>query len=300
MMQITRPPIVVGIDGSDSSMAALAWAAKEADRRELPLHVVHAWSIPLPPVSMGPAIMHPGDDQLREAAQAVLDQAVASAHSSAPTVEIVAELSAGPPASILLKKSEDAAMLIVGRSGLDSFSEFFLGSISMQVVTHADCPVAVVGEAPAEIESGPDAGRVVVGIDGSELSDDAARVAVEAASIRGVGLTLLHVWNAPAYDVSGVVTSSTLLLEEAQQDELRAMAETVDGLQEKFPDVRVATRLTQGKPSKVLADASRGAELVVVGSRGHGGFAKLLLGSTSHTLLHRTQCPVIVVRPGTI
>jgi nucleotide-binding universal stress UspA family protein len=91
----------------------------------------------------------------------------------------------------------------------------------------------------------------------------------------------------------------TLLLEDAHSDELRAMAETVAGLGEKYPDVQVEQRLRQGRPAKVLADASRGAALVVVGSRGHGGFASMLLGSTSRSLLHHAQCPVLVVRPGT-
>jgi len=300
MTQFTRPPIVVGTDGSAASIAALAWAAQEAARRALPLHVVHAWSVPLPPVAMGPAIMHPSDDQLRQAAQAVLDHAVETVRVTSPDVEIVPTLSSGPPVSILLATAEDAAMVVVGRSGLDSFSEFFLGSISMQVVTHAACPVAVIGEPEEDVDPGPDTGRVVVGIDGSELSVDAAGVAFDEASTRSVGLTLLHVWNTPAYDASGVVMPSTLMLEEAQQDELRAMAETVNGLQEKYPDVRVEKRLAQGKPGKVLTDASRGAELVVVGSRGHGGFAKLMLGSTSHTLLHHSHCPVLVVRPGTV
>jgi len=91
----------------------------------------------------------------------------------------------------------------------------------------------------------------------------------------------------------------TLLLEEAHTDELRAMAETVAGLGEKYPDVQVEQRLRQGRPAKVLAEASQGAALVVVGSRGHGGFKSMLLGSTSRSLLHHAQCPVLIVRPGT-
>jgi nucleotide-binding universal stress UspA family protein len=300
MPRFTRPPVVVGIDGSDTSLAAVTWAVAEAARHSLPLHVVHAWSVPLPPVAMGPTVMGPDDRKLREAAQSVLDQAVEHARARNINIEIVGELRAGSPASIVLDAAEGASVVAIGASGLDGFSEFFLGSVSMQVITHAPCPVAVVGVPQTDIEPGPDAGRVVVGIDGSAVSVGAAHAAFEAASMRGVGLTLLHVWNAPAYDASGLVMPNRLILEDALLDELRAMAETVAGLQEKYPDVAVNQRLDHGKPAKVLADASRGAELVVIGTRGHGGFAKLLLGSTSHALLHRAHCPVLVVRPGTV
>lgn len=300
MTNVARAAVVVGIDGSDTSLTALEWAVREAARRALPLRVLHAWSVPIPPVAMGPAVMRPDDDVLRQAASEVLDSAVERARAVDPRVEVVGKLEAGPPATLLLEAADHAALLVVGTSGLDTFSEFFLGSISMQCVTHASCPVAVVPRVADLHEAGPDAGRVVVGIDGSPLSVDAAHAAFEAASVRGVGLTLLHVWNAPGYDTAGITLPNTMKLDEAHQDELRDMAETVDGLQEKYPDVQVEQRLEQGKPGKVLAAASRGAELIVVGSRGHGGFARLMLGSTSHSLLHHAECPVLVVRPGTM
>jgi nucleotide-binding universal stress UspA family protein len=190
-------------------------------------------------------------------------------------------------------------MVVVGSSGLDRVTEFILGSVTQQVVAHAACPVAVVPSSVSD-EPGIESGRVVVGIDGSELSVDATHIAFEEASLRRAGLTLLHVWNSPGYDSAGVVVPDTFNLEEAHSDELRAMAETVAGLGEKYPDVHVQQRLRQGRPAKALADASRGAALVVVGSRGHGGFASLMLGSTSRALLHHASCPVLVVKPGTV
>jgi nucleotide-binding universal stress UspA family protein len=118
--------------------------------------------------------------------------------------------------------------------------------------------------------------------------------------MRRAGLTLLHVWNASRYDVAGITIPDTFALEETHSEELRAMAETVAGLAEKYPEVKVEQRLRQGRPAKVLAEASAGAALVVVGSRGHEGFASLLLGSTSRSLLHHAMSPVLVVRPGTV
>ena len=293
-----RPAVVVGVDGSEQAFTAAVWALDVAARWHVPLDVVHSWSIPLPPVGLGPAPVGLSDDRIQDAAQSVLDDAVGRLQATAPDVTITGSLYPGTPAAALLDAAETATLVVVGSSGLDRVTEFILGSVTQQVVTHAACPVAVVPSSESE-EPGLEAGRVVVGIDGSELSVDATRIAFAEASMRHAGLTLLHVWNAPEYDTAGIVMPDTLLLEEAHTDELRAMAETVAGLGEKYPDVQVEQRLRQGRPAKVLAEASQGAALVVVGSRGHGGFKSMLLGSTSRSLLHHAQCPVLIVRPGT-
>lgn len=294
-----RPPVVVGLDGSDGALAALDWAADEAARRDLPLRVVHAWSIPLPPVPMGPAVVGPSDEALKDAAQELLDEAVSRVREQRPEVDVTGVLQTSPPATALLHEAREAELVVVGSRGLDSFSELLIGSVSVQVATHAPCPVAVVHVPKEGVVPGPDAGRVVVGIDGSELSLGAVRQAFRTASLRRAGLTIVHAWAAPNFDAPGTAVPTALVLEEVEQDELRAMAETVAGLREQYPDVTVEQRLVHGKASKVLIDASRGAELIVVGSRGRGGFASLLLGSVSHAVLHHAQCPVLVVRPGT-
>ena len=291
--------VAVGVDGSEGARLATAWAAAEAERRGMPLRVIHSWSVPLPPIGLGPTMM--GDDTaLQAAAQNVLDDSVAHARTTTPGVDVQPELFAGSPSQALLKASETACVVVVGSAGLSGFSELLLGSATLQVVTHAECPVAVVPDAEHAAakadEPQPDAGRVVVGIDGSPLSVDAAATAFEAASLRGRELTLLHAWNEPAYDASGLVLPETFLHEESEMEELRAVAETVAGLQEKYPDVSVRQRLEHGKPARVLTAASNGADLLVMGTRGHGGFTKLLLGSTSHAVLHRARCPVLVVR----
>ncbi len=298
MNPVTRPSIVVGIDGSDPAMAAVHWAATEASLRKLPLRVVHAWSVPIPPVAMGPAVMTPDDSALQQAAQHVLDHSVERARASHPDIEVVGELQAGPPASILVEASETAAMLVVGTDGVNALSELILGSISIQCVTHAPCPVAVVPHTATTHEVDGHDPRVVVGIDGSEVSVQAAQAAFEAASLRGIGLTLLHIWNGPTIDPAGM-TLPNALTDGAMDEERLDMAETVAGLREQFPDVAVEEHFEHGNASKVLAEVSGNAELVVVGSRGHGGLSRLVLGSTSHSLLQHSRCPVLVVRPGT-
>lgn len=293
-----RPAVAVGVDGSEQAFAAAAWALDVAARRHVPLEVVHSWAIPLPPVGLGPTPVGLSDDRIRDAAQAVLDDAVTRLQATAPNVTVNGSLYPGTPAAALLDAAERATLVVVGSSGLDRVTEFILGSVTQQVVTHSPCPVAVVPSPEAD-EPGLDAGRVVVGIDGSELSVDATHFAFEEASLRRAPLTLLHVWNTPSFDTAGVVMSDPLLLEAAHSDELLAIAETIAGLGERYPDVQVEQRLRHGSPAKVLAEASRSAALVVVGSRGHGSFTSVLLGSTSSSLLHHTHCPVVVVRPGT-
>ena len=291
--------VVVGVDGSEQALTAAQWALDVAARRHLPLEVIHSWSVPLPPVGLGPTPVNLNDESLRAAAQRVVDDAVSTLQATAPDVSLTGTLYPGTPTAALLEAAERSKMVVLGSSGLDRVTEFILGSVTQQVVAHATCPVAVIPSQEAD-DPGIEAGRVVVGIDGSELSVDATHMAFEEASLRRCGLTLLHVWNAPGYETAGVVVPDTFNLEEAHSDELRAMAETVAGLAEKYPDVHVEQRLRQGRPAKALADATRGAALVVVGSRGHGGFASLMLGSTSRALLHHAYCPVLVVKPGTV
>jgi len=297
-MTPARPPIVVGIDGSDTALAALDFALTEGSNRGLPVHVVHAWSVPIPPVPLGGASVNPSNDEaLRDVAQQLLDEALAHATKFAPDVEVSGELRTSAPATALLTASHDAHMAVVGSRGHSAVGEVLLGSVSLQVAMHARCPVVVVHATPAGSAPGPEAGRVVVGVDGSPLSAAALREAFREASLRRTGLTVVHAWTGLAgFDVPGGEVHWEQLARDSEDEELRMMAEQLAGLREEFPDVAVQQRLIQGRPAHEIADASRGAELVVVGSRGRGGFVSLLLGSVSHGVLHRAHCPVMVVR----
>ena len=176
--------VVVGVDGSEQALTAAQWALDVAARRHLPLEVIHSWSIPLPPVGLGPTPVDLNDDSLRDAAQRVVDDAVATLQATAPDVTITGTLYPGTPTAALLEAAEHARRWsCVGSSGLDRVTEFILGSVTQQVVTHAMCPVAVFRRT-RPIEPGIEAGRVVVGIDGSELSVDATHIAFEEASLR--------------------------------------------------------------------------------------------------------------------
>jgi nucleotide-binding universal stress UspA family protein len=146
--------------------------------------------------------------------------------------------------------------------------------------------------------------NVVVGYDGSTTSRAALVWALqsaqqrEEASVRGCGLTVLHAWAQPYFDVagSGGPIPESISVDVFEGEELRYLSEELAGWGEKYPDVDVRRAIRHGVAVGVLAAASVGAELVVVGSRGRGGFSSLLLGSVSHGVLHHARCPVMVVR----
>jgi nucleotide-binding universal stress UspA family protein len=160
-----------------------------------------------------------------------------------------------------------------------------LGSVSQHVTRHASCPV-VVTRTPYH----PDSKRVVVGVDGSNGSRKALAFAFDHASRSGSSVAAIHAWRNLARGFPGEG-----LIEEIQAAE-RVLAEALAGFADQYPDVEVSAEAIPIAPQRALADASQAAELVVVGSRGLGAFAGLLLGSVSQSVLHHAQCPVAVVR----
>jgi nucleotide-binding universal stress UspA family protein len=191
---------------------------------------------------------------------------------------------------------------VLGRRGLGRFAELVVGSTSLHVATHGGCPVVVVPlpRRPETPVTGPEGGRVVVGVDGSPASVEAIGFAFDWASMHGVGLTAVHAWYSDYYDQVGGKGGAIPLSVEVelfQGDELRLLSEALAGWREKYPEVDVRQLVVHGHPAEALMDASVGARLVVVGSRGRGGFRSLLLGSVSHAVLHHATSPVAVVRP---
>jgi nucleotide-binding universal stress UspA family protein len=157
------------------------------------------------------------------------------------------------------------------------------------VAGHTTCPVAVVRQPPAQPR-----GEVVVGVDGSPAGAEAVGFAFAEASFRGAVLRAVHAWSRP---IAGGGPFALADAEEMAQDERRVLAEALVGWSERYPDVKVTERLEHGHPVDVLREASTRADLLVVGSRGRGDLAGLLLGSVSHSLLHHAACPLAVTPP---
>ncbi|MEP6648866.1 MAG: universal stress protein [Lapillicoccus sp.] len=281
--------MVVGVDGSPTSGPALRWAIREAGVRRIPLHLISAWDPSFDIDTLGLA-----KATVEAHCKAVLDDACADIAAVEPTVHVTRSTYIGPAVRALIESSHHADILVVGSRRLPAASAFLLGATSLEVAAHSACPVVVVRESE---RLQPNAGRVVVGVDGSAVSSEAVGYAFAHAAAHGLELTVLHAYQ-PEY-VAGVI--SELAAEESNvrlvQEELAVTSETFVGWREKFPDVAVHARTVPSHPVDALVAASKTAGLVVVGSRGRGALGSALLGSVGQGVLRHAHCPVAVVRP---
>ncbi len=284
--------IVVGYDGSPASEAAVWWAADEARRRRSGVRLTYALPLPLLSSPMGVSTPLPGD-AVRQMAEKLLSEVAERIRQGHPALSVDAVVSFGGASEVLLQEATEAELLVVGSRGLGEFRDLAMGSVSAHVATHAPCPVVVV---PPRWESEQTAGRVVVGVDGSELSLDAIEFAFEAAQAREVPLTAVMAWHDPVSAGPDDPLPVVYDLDALEQESTALLAESVAGHRDKYPDVPVHQELAHGRPDDVLVAAGRTAQLLVVGSRGRGAFRGLLLGSTSRALVHHAPCPVAVVR----
>jgi nucleotide-binding universal stress UspA family protein len=282
--------IVVGVDGSPASSAAVCWAARDAALRNVPLTLVHTYSTHMPtfPQTPLPEGVHLWQE---EEGRQVLEQAVKIAKDAVKAdhpIAITSELKCAPPVPTLVELSEEAEMIVVGSNGRGAVGRVLLGSVSSGVVRHAKCPVAVVREEDPSVPHPPEA-PVLVGIDCSPASELALAIAFDEASRRGVQLTAFHAWSdAAVYQLPWLDWKS-----EAE----RSLAEYLAGWQERYPDVNVHRLLGLDHPGRALIEESESAQLVVVGSHGRGGIARTLLGSVSNAVVHAAHTTVIVARP---
>lgn len=282
--------IIVGYDGSEGSTAALNWAATAASQRGRSLEVVTTWTMPAADLGIGASATLQQDlvDELRKEAQATNDEGLEIAAQSG--VNATGTVVVGRPASAIVNRSEEAEMVVVGSHGTGGLTGYLLGSVSRQVATHAACPTVVVR---------PETGGkdIVVGVDGSPHSIKALGWAFEQASFSGASLHVLHSWEIPPTWSMVEVPSyePEVLIRDYGNAELRETSEAMAGFREDFPDVKVRQEVMKGSPVKALVKASENAALLVVGSRGLGGFRGLLLGSVSHAMVHKAACPVAVV-----
>ncbi|XTZ17359.1 universal stress protein [Micromonospora echinospora] len=282
--------VVVGVDGSPQGLRATRLAAVEADRRRRPLRVVHAFIWPLLHVSGAPPAGGPPGSGLRQQAHRIVGEAVDEARATVADLPTTGEIIDGAAAAVLLGESLTATMVVVGDRGLGGFTSLLVGSVAIQVAAYADCPVMVARG--TDRTTGP----VAVGVDGSDLSRLAVQVAAEQAAWRGTGLLAVHAYRHPVSTRPGDM--QPLVHDEAalRAEEERVLAESLAGLAERHPRVPVTPRVVHARSGPALTEASRQAQLLVVGARGRGELTGLLLGSVSQSVLHHSDCPVVVVR----
>ena len=289
--QANKHGILVAVDGSPESDAAVRWAAREAELRRLPITLVH---VVVPVVTSWPvrSLQAEFNEWQEDNARQVLEHAQKMLRSNVGESELSSirtEVLHGYAAAELIGASHDASMLVVGSRGMGAFGRAVLGSVSRGVVHHARCPVAIVhaDEAQAPDRTSP----VLLGIDGSPASEAATALAFDEASRRQVDLVALHAWS----DV-GVYPVVGMGWHEYEDEGHEALGERLAGWQEQYPDVHVRRRIVCDKPARSLIDESQQAQLVVVGSHGRGGFPGMLLGSVSTAVAESATAPVIVVR----
>ncbi|MDG4811059.1 universal stress protein [Micromonospora sp. WMMD1120] len=282
-MDTDRAAIVVGADGSADADRAVRQAAREASWRGLPLRVVHAFIWPLFNVPLGPPEGGPPESGLRNEANRIVERAVEQARAQEPGIDVVGVVVEGAAPPVLIGEARTAEMIVVGSRGLGGFSGLLLGSVAVGVTPHAACPVLVVRGEP--VPRGP----VVVGVDGSPHGDAALAFALQEADWRQAAVRVVHAVAGPALGPGSG---------ELDRAEPRLLAEAVKAADPtaRHSGLTVEQVSLPGQPAAVLLDAARDAQLVVVGARGRGGFAGLLLGSVSHSLLHHAPCPVAVLR----
>ena len=278
-------PIVVGINGSAGSEAALSWALERAAHQKVPVLCVHAvddrW--------MSPDFQY--HELIREAGMELLEKTKASASNQAPDVDVEVQLRHGSPGSALREASQEASLLVVGGHDKHWLDGGPMTDRALQAVSASDCPVAVIPSARATGNRG-----VVVGVDGSEESLQAVAYAAAEADRGGDELTAVLAFRSPARWVERQLPSSGLAESIVEEDRI-VLAESVAGLRDKYPDLVVNQRLeTDTDPAKALVEHAREARLLVIGSRGRGAFSRLVLGSTAHAVLLNVPCPTVVTR----
>jgi len=288
-----RAAVVVGVDGSPSSLDAVALAAHEARLRGTGLRVVHAFFWPALHVSLGPSPSGPPEGGLRNMAERLVEEAVERAHTAEPEVDVTGEVVVGEALTVLEAESADADLIVLGNRGLGAFGGLLLGSLAVELSAHAHCPVMVTRGEPGE------GGEVLLGVEGSPEAEPAVGFAFAEASWRRAELVAFHAWSEwteRTYDGPGDPLTLAYDPEHLRDEEERLLAEALSGWQDRYPDVRVRRRLVKRRTRPALIEASGRAQLLVVGARGRGGFTGLLLGSVSQAILHHARCPVAVVR----
>lgn len=297
----TSSGIVVAVDGSPSSNAAVEWAARDAELHEAPMQLVYV-APPIPEFS-GPEPPAPTPGEYSSWQEKHAHEVLEAAHkiaveAAAPNgaYQISSEaFYADPIVPTLIDLSKHAGMIVVGSRGQTAVARALLGSVSSGLVYHAKCPVAVVHDdnALATVSS---RAPVLVGIDGSPASELAAEIAFDEADRRGVGLVALHAWSDMGPLEFGRPGQAPVEWSNFEVREKEVLAERLSGWQERYPDVVVRKVVVSDRPAPRLLEQAESAQLVVVGSHGRGGFAGMLLGSVGRAVVNAARIPVIVAR----
>ncbi|MFI9825050.1 universal stress protein [Streptomyces sp. NPDC052013] len=289
---MTRP-ITAGVDGSEESLAALAWAAREAVRRGLPLRVVHAWRF------QSHDAVDTGDFATQEGwVRESVGEAVRAVRERHPDLETTTDVLEGDAVETLVRVAGEAEALVLGSRGHGRIVGFLVGSVGQQVIVEAERPVVFVraGDQPSAEAAGRE---IVVGQQGDpEDSAAALGFAFATAAARGATVRAVRAWTLPP--VFAYSPGSLRLLDEAgglEPYEQKALGAALAPWRERYPDVHVIEHVEMGSAGQVLLSVAGTAQLMVVGRRAHRTAVGARIGSVAHGVLHHADCPVAVVPP---
>ncbi|GAA2271912.1 universal stress protein [Streptomyces atrovirens] len=283
-------PLVVGVDGSEPSLRAVDWASDEAVLRGVALRVVYAclWDR----YEGGAVARDIGRPTALPLPQDIVDAAAERARARHPDLRVTTDVVLEEPEYALVREGRKASALVVGTRGRGGLAELLLGSVSLAVAAHADCPVIVLRGSHDNQATPPVHGRIVVGVGEDPKEPAAVRFAADEARRRGVTLEAVRAWRCPAHET----TDHPLLVGEPDRlHEERAAEELETALRDVPADIEVRRRTVEGHARRVLLDASHRADLLIVGARRKEGHLGLQLGRVAHGLLHHSACPVAVV-----
>ncbi|MGA4863006.1 universal stress protein [Streptomyces lavendulocolor] len=305
--------VIVGLDGSRESLAAVDWAAEEALRREVPLRLLQAWCGDGDPRTLlvDPVVA-------RGWGERTLGTAERRLRRRHPALEVETEWTSGDPVEELCAAGDEGELLVLGSRGLGGLAGFLAGSVSLAVLARARRPVVLVRPQHRPAAAGPDdradrddrdsrdgqagpagpavpTGEVVVGLDVTRPGDEVLAFGFAAADRYGCGLRVLHSWAVPAICGPDMGGALPLLMTEVAQDARRALDEAIAPWTDKYPGVPVARECHQGRPAHDLASAAREARLVVVGRRNRRGRIGTHIGAVTHAVIHHSAAPVAVV-----
>ncbi|MFI1096803.1 universal stress protein [Streptomyces sp. NPDC020917] len=284
-------PLIVGIDGSDSSLRAIDWAVAEATRRDLPVKLVHGslWE--------RYEAVRPGFGTAVSSGHVMAEHIVASAAERvakiAPELDVATTLAASDPGMALLREGEAATAIVVGTRGRGAITGMLLGSTSLEVAAYATCPVVVVRGEPPNVRG--EFGRVLVGVGAPGESSAAVEFAFGAAQAREADLLAVHAWHRPARELPDTGHLSGDGSDPEAHEAERSLGAALLATAQAYPKVTVQSRLPEGRAHTALLDAATASDLIVVGARRPRGGVGMQLGLVNHTVLHHAACPVAVV-----
>lgn len=290
-------PVVVGIDGSDEATHAAAYGAWEAQRRGVPLRLMFAHR----PTPMWGALVLVDDDSewVPDWVRAILVKADQEVTAAYPDVSVQTAIISGSPGGALVEESKDASLVVMGTRATTGLTGHLSGSVSAQVAAHAHAPVIVLRPTdPTVSDPLVFAGLpIMVGLDGSPESEHAMAFAVEEAIARGAELRAVYAWSVIEVRDLGPIVPEGYVTDDEEEKALRLLTEATEGWHDRYPDLVISRQVVHSlDPVEALTRVCGDAALIVVGSRGHGGFLGLRLGSTVDGLIRYADVPVAVVR----